>query len=310
MQTTIFYGNGVNLLSKNGKTWDTILREISVGQILPPIGSNTLKYEYIVLPKDKNTEINTGCSFSVNGTPLHIMVDTEEDIKTKLKGIMSHYEAPAFYDKLAELEADNYITTNYETFLNEPLMKRGYKRRNTECSNRNVEAHFTFVNGEKKIRLWNMHGSFDIEERIMLGLYEYCESLTMLRSMFEPIKGKLNTKIDPNSWPFVMLHSDVYILGFGLGYEEIDLWYFLTIRKRLIRANKIDNNKIIFYSINDNTLDIGKKKLLEALDVEVRMIDFDWSEYAYEKAYNCIYQNIKNEKDKSHINKIEYERNT
>lgn len=34
MQTTIFYGNGVNLLSKNGKTRDTILREISVGQIL------------------------------------------------------------------------------------------------------------------------------------------------------------------------------------------------------------------------------------------------------------------------------------
>ena len=52
MQTTVFYGNGVNLLSKNGKSWDSILREISVGQILPPIKNNTLKYEYIVLPKD------------------------------------------------------------------------------------------------------------------------------------------------------------------------------------------------------------------------------------------------------------------
>ena len=26
MQTTVFYGNGVNLLSKNGKSWDSILR--------------------------------------------------------------------------------------------------------------------------------------------------------------------------------------------------------------------------------------------------------------------------------------------
>jgi hypothetical protein len=54
MQTTIFYGNGVNLLSKNGKTWDNILREISVGQILPPIGNNTLKYEYA--HKDTSTD--------------------------------------------------------------------------------------------------------------------------------------------------------------------------------------------------------------------------------------------------------------
>ena len=62
MRLTIFYGNGVNLLSKNGKTWDNILREISMRQILPPIGNNTLKYEYIVLPKNKYTEVDYGCT--------------------------------------------------------------------------------------------------------------------------------------------------------------------------------------------------------------------------------------------------------
>ena len=295
MQTTVFYGNGINLLSKNGKTWDSILREISVGQILPPIKNNTLKYEYIVLPKDKYTDVNYG-TFTINGVPApRIMIDTEEDIKSRLKEVMSHFEAPAFYDKLAEMEADNYITTNYDTFLNNPLMKRGYKRKNTECSIRNIEAHFTFVNGEKKIRLWNMHGSFDIEERIMLGLYEYCESVTTLRSMFEPSKGQLIAEIGQNSWPYVMLHSNVYILGFGLGYEEIDLWYFLTIRKRLIREKKIERNRIIYYSIDDNSIDIGKAKLLEALDVEVEPVPFDWSERAYEKAYDKIYKRIKAE---------------
>ena len=299
MQTTIFYGNGVNLLSKNGKTWDTILREISVGQILPPIGSNTLKYEYIVLPQDKYTEVNYGCTFTVTGDKMTIMKDTEEDIKTKLKDKMSHFEAPAFYDKLAELEADNYITTNFETFLNNPLIKRGYKMKNTECSIRNIEAHFTFVNGEKKNRLWNMHGSFDIEECIMLGLYEYCESVTKLKGMFKRMfelpNGHLNTEIDRKSWPYVMLHSNVYILGFGLGYEEIDLWYFLTVRKRLIREKFNEKNTIVYYTINDNNIDIGKKKLLEALDVRVETIPFDWSENAYDRAYNEIYKRIKSE---------------
>ena len=120
MQTTIFYGNGVNLLSKNGITWDDVLRQISVGQILPPIGSNTLKYEYIVLPKDKYTEVDNGCLITIGGVPdPPEMIDTEEDIKAKLKKEMSHFSPPAFYDKLAGLEVDNYITTNYETFLNE-----------------------------------------------------------------------------------------------------------------------------------------------------------------------------------------------
>ena len=85
MQTTVFYGNGVNLLSKNGKSWDSILREISVGQILPPIKNNTLKYEYIVLPKDKYTEADHGCTFTVAGVKVMEMIDTEIDIKSKLK---------------------------------------------------------------------------------------------------------------------------------------------------------------------------------------------------------------------------------
>ena len=92
-----------------------------------------------------------------------------------------------------------------------------------------------------------------------------------------------------------MLHSNVYILGFGLGYEEIDLWYFLTVRKRLIREKIIEKNKMIYYSINDNSLDIGKAKLLEALDVDVEPIPFDWSERAYEKAYDKINKRIKAE---------------
>lgn len=294
-QTTIFYGNGVNRLSIDGKSWDNVLRQISQGQILPPIDNNTLKYEYIVLPKDKYTEVGHGCTFTVAGVKVTEMIDTEEDIKIKLKNAMSHYKAPAFYDKLAELEADNYITTNYETFLNAPLVKIGYKMKHIECSIRNIEAHYTFVNGEKKIRLWNMHGSFEVEKDIMLGLYEYGESIHKLKCMFEPQKGKLNAEIEENSWPYIMLHSNVYILGFGLGYEEIDLWYFLTVRKRLIREKLIERNIIIYYSINDNSLDIGKENLLKALDVEVKQIPFDWSERAYDKAYDKIYKRIKAE---------------
>lgn len=50
METTILYGNGVNLLG-GGKSWEQILKDISDKPSLPPIQSNTLKYEYIILPQ-------------------------------------------------------------------------------------------------------------------------------------------------------------------------------------------------------------------------------------------------------------------
>lgn len=43
METTILYGNGINLLG-GGKSWDQVLKDISEKTSLPPIQSNTLKY--------------------------------------------------------------------------------------------------------------------------------------------------------------------------------------------------------------------------------------------------------------------------
>ena len=60
MESTVFFGNGVNLLGKEEKSWDNVLRQLSQRQVLPPIGNNTLKYEYVVLPKDRYTKVNHG----------------------------------------------------------------------------------------------------------------------------------------------------------------------------------------------------------------------------------------------------------
>ena len=50
MPKTIFFGNGINLLGK-GESWDSVLMQLSEGKMLPSIGSNTLKYEYVVVKK-------------------------------------------------------------------------------------------------------------------------------------------------------------------------------------------------------------------------------------------------------------------
>ena len=297
MQTTVFYGNGINLLGK-GESWDSVLMQLSEGKILPPIGSNTLKYEYVVLNREKYKTrpfgYDIGVTFTVDGVLELESVDVEYDIiKKRLAERLSRYKVSdfPFYKKLADLKADNYITTNYESFIKDTLIEKGYNPQEPLNPCIKERPHYVLSNGSHKIRFWNIHGNIEWHESMMLGLYEYCDYIKGFNKLFK----------EEYSWLNAMLTSNVFILGFGLGYEEIDLWYFLVSRKRLIRDKAMPANRIVIYILEDKGYDIGKIKMLEALDVEVELIPFDWSEEAYQKAYDNIYDKILIQQEQSRL---------
>ncbi len=293
IETTIFFGNGVNLLSKEGKSWDAILRQISQRQVLPPIGSNTLKYEYIVLPQERYTEVDYGVRIEEEGMKIPSeIIDTEQNLKEVLARELSDSRASYFYNKLVNLKVDNYITTNYELFLYDLLNERGFKQIGNGHFKYKLRPILTLERGYDQVRLWNIHGNVWRPDTIMLGLSDYCKYVIDIEKKMQAIEeGTINS--EEFYWPYVMLHSNVHMFGFGLGYEEIDIWHFLTTRKRLLRKNLTPKNHIVYYAIMDNSYDMGKMKMLEALDVDVVPINFDWSENAYENAYNEIYKIIR-----------------
>lgn len=292
IETTIFFGNGVNLLSKEGKSWDDILRQISMDQVISSI-PNTLKYESIVLPRDIYTDGYEGVEIRINGILEKLLVDTELFIKEKLAEELIKSKASYYYEKLANLRADNYITTNYEHFICDSLLKHGCKKGGGyNKPKRRLAPHFSLERNGQLVRIWNIHGAVEDEGSILLGLYEYSKYVTDIEKVLKPIEQK-SPDVNKSSWPYVMLHSDVHMLGFGLGYEEIDIWYILTFRKRLIRKEIIPRNRFFYYSIMDKGYDTNKMELLKTLDVDVVPINFDWSENAYEKAYNEIYKRIR-----------------
>lgn len=116
---------------------------------------------------------------------------------------------------------------------------------------------------------------------IMLGLHQYCESVGRITAYLNgkysyslnkeqtdiaSIKERLSEGIDfPESWIDLFFISDVLMIGFGLLYEEIDLWWILASRKRLIRQGVALNNHVYYCG----TVEPGKRKLLETLDVEI-----------------------------------------
>ena len=290
--TTIFFGNGVNLLRKEGKSWDAILRQISIDKVISSI-PNTLKYESIVLPRNLYTDGYEGVEIRIDGILDKLLVDTESFVKEKLATELTKSMPSDFYNKLARIKGDNYITTNYENFICDSLLKNGCKKGGGYNEpTRRLKPHFFLKRDEQPVRIWNIHGAVEDEESILLGLYEYSKYVTDIEKVLKPIEQK-SPDADKSSWPYVMLHSDVHMLGFGLGYEEIDMWYVLTFRKRLIRKNIIHRNRFIYYAIMDNNYDTDKMELLKTLDVDVIPITLDKSENAYEKAYNEIYKRIR-----------------
>lgn len=270
MESTVFFGNGINL-TVDGSSWDDILKRMSFGESLPDISSYTLKYEYIILPmreKQKVPLLLNGQMFTVGGKVLSTQVSMENDIvKKDLCRELKKQTVSPLYTDLAKLNVPYYITTNYETLLNDELEKLGYSRKTPSNDKMRLYARDTLIMDNKSVSLWNVHGNWNAPESIMLGMKDYCDYIAEINQYI--IDGCSDEGL---CWIDLFLKTDVHIIGFRLAYDETDLWYVLTHRKRLIRQAKTEVCNHIYYYVLDKYVDEGKNSLLKAMDVEVVII--------------------------------------
>ena len=115
----------------------------------------------------------------------------------------------------------------------------------------------------------------------MLGLDHYCGSVSKLDAYMkgkyrytlnqkEQAVEKMEDKIKHNrydqfSWIDCFFNSNLHIVGLSLDYTEIDLWWLLNKRARLMVEKDIKNK--IYY--HDSNINKEKKLLLESMNVKV-----------------------------------------
>ncbi len=149
----------------------------------------------------------------------------------------------------------------------------------------------------------------------MLGLDQYCGSIGKIDDY---VKGKYDFQkdgkqikvssiisklrgendFDSISWIELFFNSDIHIIGLGLDFSEIDLWWILNKRARFKLDNtlkKLVKNKIFYYqTYKENEKDDiqellkSQNEMLSALDVEVVLIKRNGSSTEYETAYEHI----------------------
>lgn len=290
MKNAILFGNGLNLLN-GGISWNDLLEKISSEPLIEKI-PNTLQYETIVLASEKYYNesfiFNAGSLLLSNGSPLYTKKPIEEDIKNKIKDELKNFTSNFAYQRLSELNVEQYITTNYDQTLYNLLCKKGYKNgesNNTE-SIYSIRRRFGLINKSGTCKyIWPIHGTIQHPKSIMLGLDHYCGSIgkinDYLKGDYNYTKNGKTFTLDkitsrlkeqkceiPFSWIDLFFTHNIHIIGLGLQYDEIDLWWILNRRQRYIKQFGKENtisNKIHFYGNTSNSM----KKLLNKFGVEV-----------------------------------------
>lgn len=291
---TILFGNGLNYLSENYVSWKDLLDKIK-GDNLFENGKlpNTMIYER-----------------SIIGNPVSFdtLTQKEEAIKKDIANMLNNFPSNNYFSHLAEINAENFLTTNYDyAFLEIYKSNLSYNIVNKSTEGiYSIRRHKDIFKEEKlKAKLWHIHGEIDTPPSIMLGLDHYCGSVAKIdryvkggyeyKENKETIKtasiiDKLNKKsnFDQSSWIELFFNSDVHIIGLGLDFSEIDLWWVLNKRARLKLDNQtknLINNKVIFYATSD---DKDHSELLKSLNIDIVLIELDKTNDKYKNAYDKI----------------------
>lgn len=217
--------------------------------------------------------------------------------------------------RLLDIGFDGILTTNYSYELetaalgaeniNESRLKH-IQRHTSEISR--CEPNFmlhtynavTYNGIEQKI--WHVHGEARKPDSMVLGHYYYG---TLLGKMLAVNKKRGNsyfldrqdgTPPKIGAWTDAFILGDVYILGFGFGFAESDMWWLLNRKKREHSAV----GGTYFYELNPaGTSNREKLDLLRLMNAEIvpfTVKDGRWAD-EYSNAIDDIAHRVKENRD-------------
>ena len=140
-------------------------------------------------------------------------------------------------------------------------------------------------------KVWHIHGEARKPGSIVIGHYYYGN---LLGKYQELLKGRGNKQADRqktgeppliNSWLDAFIMGDVYVVGFGYDYSEMDLWWLLNRKKN----EKADHGIVRYYA---PAVDPVKMSLLEAYGAQVNDLGFHVEPEDYKEFYNAAIAEI------------------
>lgn len=278
VENTLFLGNGFSRsIFQDMPSWHRIFEQVGVDSI---ISNNTILYEVFRLKAGEE------------GGEEAVKERLIQEIKAAFfeKSVEGDMRAlDKFGEYLAQHHIYNIITTNYDNGIEFILCGTcGYREQPPEgmVPERiySIRTHRVFFNEKTghSLKLWKIHGDLDRIKSITLGFDQYCGSLSKLMNYVKgvyrssqnskdaecsvPMKEKCsNQKFDHLSWAELFFRTNLYIVGFGMDFSEIDIWWLLNKRARfMLEVPEINNSITYLYNVDHDKED-RKAEIFAAL---------------------------------------------
>ena len=283
IKNTLVLGNGFSRsIFKEMPSWERLFKEVD-----SVIKNYTILYEVSLLKGKERTDNETKRELIREIEESHSLKKIDENV-LDLKKIGEY---------LARNNVYNIITTNYDKGLELILCDIcGYEETEPKGLVKeeiySIRTYKEYINKKNnhQLKLWKIHGDIDRIKSITFGFDQYCGSLSKLSEYIKgnyksakgptcrvPMKQKCETQqFDNLSWAELFFNTNVYIVGLGLDFSEIDIWWLLNKHIRIKReVPEVRNN--IYYIFNNQYDDKDEKKdifeALEAFQVECQGID-------------------------------------
>ena len=279
----IFFGNGLNRVSE-GQDWERLIKEVSGNAYIKGL-SNTLQYDVTFLHGNYRFKGDSSVSPDENNFKKGL---ADEIIKS-----LKNTQVSEVYQKLATMPVEDYITTNYDYYLEAALRTNGYDDskesekeqyqlipyiKENAYSLHRFHAFIKKDGADVKIkRIWYIHGEANKPASIMLGYNHYGSTLGRMADYYNgkdiykslvPLQKRLSTlsTSEPKSWIDLFYSKNIYIIGYGLDNAEIDIWWLLGKRARMNKNYRLPIIKFYEMGLINEQLQ-AKEKALAAFGV-------------------------------------------
>jgi hypothetical protein len=298
--TTLFLGNGLNQVRASTFSWPHVLSALAQSCGRPDLARPTSTKPFTLLFEEMVL-----CSPESG--------DREDALKTYVASLVRQIAPFGMHQRLRGLPVRHILTTNYDYAI-ERADSFGF-----------IPAHLSSESRYSLFRrhhsanqfVWHIHGEADRPATIVLGHDQYVGYLTKTKNYLTPssyrerigdhhrsplISGiaDFESGAQPYSWVDLFIRDNIHMVGFGLDYTEIGIWWLITYKARLRAQNPrtpkgVTVGQTTYYFIHPHRItgrDRGRLAMLRSMGVHVHEVDagpkYGDALDAYERAVTLI----------------------
>jgi hypothetical protein len=290
---TLLLGNGINRLSAQ-LDWFAVLKALADSV---PGAEHVQHFEQ----KPLSMYFEELCSVLAGSQPFRA---AEIAVKRRIAGLLKQLPPEPLLKDLVDLFSV-ILTTNYDHAIEMAVAGPLYHRQYLLSESR-YSLFRRSIAGTKVV--WHIHGDINYPETILLGYDHYAGYLQKIRNyQTGPMtQQQLNclmansasiSRGDPAcvnlfSWVDHFLRDHLHIVGLGLDFTEMDLWWLLVYKRR---KNKVTGHTFYYHiqlpgSISQQAH--PQISLLGSLDVRVETVRAATYREGYEKVLEKVRINI------------------